>query len=1568
MAGKVTNDQVSVKTFNVDDFRKAVNYENPKNKGYVRFVPDGKGGVKLAKVNNKIDLFLSLRTNIDADKNKAIREKFADALTRDLKWADQSKVEKLAESVKLATKGENKGQVRTDALARKEVKAAMLEYDKLVNTTGGRQDMINNLLKSTVERCGGIATPEAVQEMKNRLFPTAEALQEYFSMMDCNADIDVGQPGHMKMDELTFKAKLHALEMKCEQEVRRAEVENLVRNRATMLTAPGAVGNDFGLYLMDADKDQIAGALHYFLAVKGLVPEKEDGGMVGTGGMLFQVFMDDILPKLFEKSVADMRSAGENADRELAMEANFSFDAIMDAAEKFIVGARDYINNPPEDKAKATGDAKLDEIVQGHQKLVDFNLKAAKMRFVMSGLEDVAGKTNIDKDTFKQLSKDAKQAMGAYNAEGLAKTYAQKFLAERGIGEQLEDVNERMQIHTNTTDVIMKSLIKVKQAADIQFGPAKKNEATGKNEAAGQSMGDYIKDMEKAIGEIASGKDGLDKELMGRLFSGTFANMTTRKVALVTSGVGVRPKIEKADEEADKALIQATADAYVAFEKKVGKTLAGAKDAFEKIAKAAKKKGLIDEHAFNDMVQRASAKFANAHKAALQEFFARSPVNSAEDGEKLLSRVLRAKIAEARAELDNDLAVASLGRTLGPANRRTLLDVESRVAEALAQTGLDNVKVGRDGFMDEKTARARLAAGELKRLYTATLAAHLKNIKTVDGHKTLTDKFVADVVKDFNSKAVALMKSVAKSLTAFLAECDKQLKELVKNGLEGEAFGFKGYLTGDYPITEAEKKALIDNLAAETMRYKAPALRSNVEEILDSPKSFEKSSFGSEKDAKAMAKAAIDDYATGGTQFTTRGLVTVISDRKKMVSDFLADAALMREIETSVAATGVFAAGGLLADAAYLEKGYFISKAMSQVKARMNAVPLVYATGDKAALRQRMIKEVSEALKKPVEEWAKFRKPFLAKASAIEQEFSAMGEKKISDVRNWTLSEFANKFLSGDPNAGKMDVALGFLRNQLSENLEFEEGKIKERFNAYVAKIDQVFKPAMDKIRQAAIDYFENTVNMLTPEGAEHLETVLIPKLMKDFEYQIYRDPDLFVAREVTDMRTNEKTDTLTQIIERIKDEVFFPLHDIMEMNSVNSDQALKSLIRRVGAGVILKDKVETDAAIADLKTWLKSDDGHAARVAMEKALLDHYADVGASEYVEGDARAYGANVPGNAVAEFRFAARDVLKNRAVMMLYTAFDNTRIGEVKDAFEKWVDAHGLSQHKDFLRQTTARERIMAKFVERVKSLQENALNGGANEPILTPAFIDVIDKIIDSDAANAMMTEWKEKTMATLQGQYLKEDDELGYMLNPDHRLWKTEGQNLGANVKEAAARNKAEILAVLSAKVSEVAGSLESRGGYDEIKKGIDELTEEKLVEGVKNDVNIVVDECVRRFQIEEASTAMIRNYTHAFERQLIKDAVGEDKAKQFPNGFDDLLADEKVRDNANLMNGIVTARTAIADYLGETLKICREKCVTTTVLENSFRSTANACIDEIKKSKALWKNGLESGIKAIAK
>ena len=121
MSGKVTGLQIGKTSVKTEDFRGAVNYKNTKNKGYVRFEPDGNGGVKIAKVNNKVDLFINWRTNVDAEKNKAIRSKFVNAVKFDLRWADKSKVDEIAASIKLIAKGANKGEDRTDALSRKEL-------------------------------------------------------------------------------------------------------------------------------------------------------------------------------------------------------------------------------------------------------------------------------------------------------------------------------------------------------------------------------------------------------------------------------------------------------------------------------------------------------------------------------------------------------------------------------------------------------------------------------------------------------------------------------------------------------------------------------------------------------------------------------------------------------------------------------------------------------------------------------------------------------------------------------------------------------------------------------------------------------------------------------------------------------------------------------------------------------------------------------------------------------------------------------------------------------------------------------------------------------------------------------------------------------------------------------------------------------------------------------------------------------------------------------------------------------------------------------------------------------
>lgn len=1543
MSGKVTGTQINQTTIKTEDFRQTVNYVNPKNKGYVRFEPDGKGGVKLAKINNKIDMFLGWRTNIDTEKNKAIRDKFVDAISRDLKWADKSKVEKIATSIKAYTKGNDKGKVRTDALSRKELQAAFKEYDRLMNTTGGRQDMINRLLKDTAERCGLVATEDAVKELKSRFFPHGQDWNVLIEMQDCNPDIAVGQPGHMKMDELTFKAKMHALELKCEDAVKRAKIENLVRTQADTFVGAGAINNDFGLNLSIDDKAQLRGALLHFLNEKGLVPQNEDGKVVGTGGMIFEEFVDKVLPELFKKNVMNIREAGDNADKDFQVEANFSFDAIMEEAEKFMVGARDYINNPPKDQVNLTGDAKIDGIIKGGRQVVDGAQNTAKVGYMQTGLNNAVNGSNMTNAEAGQILGDMKRGVAAFDADGLLRTYTQKFLAERGIGEEMKPSDEKSAALHNTLQSILDTTMKIGIAAKLEHGSAKM--VDGKKESVDSGMGGYVKDMEDAIGEIASGKDGLDNVLMGKLFSCTLANIASRKVELVANGVGTNVKLDKASEAEDRKLLEATAKAYVDFEKNVQKTINGAMKAFEKIAKAAKKKGLITEEMFGDVMARASAKFAGAHKAALHEFFVKSPVVDAAEGKQELQRIMKAKIGEANAELNNDLNVMSLGRTIGVQFQRQLLDVEERVKDALAQPGLNDVKVGRPGIVKEETARARLAAGPLKQLYTKTLSAHLKDIKTVDGHRTLTEKNANDIVKDFNSKVASLLKSVSDSETKFLTECENVLKEEIKNSLENEGGDFKGYITGPTPITDKEKKELVKSLTAEILRYKSSAMRGAVGDILDAPESFAK------KDVKALANKTIDDFVTGGPENTMIGLVKVVEDRTKMVSDFLKSDDMVN-IDDKIDNNGVFGKGGALENAGPNEKGFFINRARNAVKSRMKALPLVYATGDKDALVGRVVAESLQAAEKMVKEFSGFRKDFLKQIKAIEADFAAMGEEKISGYRDWTLMEIMSNAKDGKPD---MTKALAYYRNSLQGALNYKVGQIRTSFSEYVAKVDKALDGAKARFKAVMDEELGYCKDNMTAEAFQYLKDTIIPNYVKKLETAIYRNPDDFAPEKLDAFEENVKSNFAT------------PLYGLFEELSTKDDDGMAKVVKMLGAEVLLNDETEKKAAFSSLKTWLASPEGHAKLVAYEKALLDHLDEFGTASYNWIHPEMFSPTAPGNPVAEFRFAARDILRMHTAQMLYVAFDNDNVGEAKKVFENWVDSHALSRYADY-KNTTAKDIIMQKFNERVKSLQEGALKGAENEPILTPSFITLIDHIIDSKGVEAMVGEWKTKAMDELQSRYLKTGDEIGYIFDPNHPRTVA----LGDRAIEVARMNREEIVGVLSSRISLIGAQLDNAGSLDQVRDAISKVDMTTIILGVNDEVNYFVEQCNRRYVVEEEVNKHYATFSHSIERQLVKDAVGEELAKYFPEGLNDLLstkagADKKIVDAIGLVKG------AIAKYLNEAIQICRDKELAPDCVLKQYQVFAKACVeaveaDDLWKSGVFVKEGLSVALKNAAK
>ena len=1543
MSGKVTESQINSTTFQADEFRKAVNYTNPKNKGYVRFEPNGQGGVKIAKVNNKVDMFINWRTNVDAEKNKAMRAKFVDAISLNLKWADQTKVRDIAESIKLVAKGAHKGDIRTDALSRKELQAAFKDYDNLMNTTAGRGAMIDNLLKATAVKCGLGTTEKEIRELKNRFFPLAQDWDELIAMQDCNTDIEVGKPGHMVMSESDFMAKLHTLELRCDEAVKRAQVENLIRSQATELLAPGAIKNDFGLKLSEGDKATLRAGLAYFLKQKGYDVQRGVGNIPGTGGMVFNAFIDNVLPELFKKSVNDVSSAGDNADRQLQMEANFSFDAILEEAESFMSGAESYMANPPKAEGPGlTGNPAFDAIIKSGRQAIEGARDATKFGYMKGGAQDIYKVSNMSKAEARELIGDMQKGGEAFEADGLLRTFTQKFLAKRGLGEDVKPSEEQSKIFSNTLDSIVDTTFKVSVGARLQHGSAQTDEK-GNKVSLDKGMGNYIADMESAIGEIVSGKENIDAVgLMGKLMSCTLANIANRKVELFVGGAAGSLKLDKASEEEDKALLKATADAFMSFERTVLKAITGAKNAFQKTASRLLYKGMITQDVFDETLQRAMTRFANAHKAALHEFFLKSPVASAEEGKQMLDRIFKAQMAEATADVNNDLTVATFAKTLGAAQRRTLCSTAERVAEALAQPGLNDVKLACPRLgVDEQTARALLKNGELKRLWTTTLAAHLKDIKSVDGMRTITDAFVKKVVDDFNKEAAKLVKSVAAQLDSFFAQCEGILKEQITNIVENESGELKGYLTGPTPMTKGEKKQLINDLTAETLRFKYSAIREKALEILSAPKSFDK------KDMQAFAKATIDDFETGGVERTMDGLVKVVRDRKKMVEEFLdPKTGPMDDIEKHVTASGVFGKGGVLENAGPNEKWVFVHNALKAVKGRMKALPLVYATGDKTALAKRVATEALQAAEKPVKDWLGFRKDFMKQCAAVEADFAGMGAEKIAATRDWVLMEILN----GDAVA-KRDVklAIEYYRTTLSEELNYTVGKIKTSFSEYVEKVDKALGPAQAKFKEVMESTVKDLEWVLTPEAYKYLAETVVPRVQSQVENAVYRDPDKFAPG-------SKSFDDFFARLERDFGQSLYLLFDGVGLFDGNGgfseDVKIERLIKIAGAEVLLTDSVEAASAIADIRQWLASQEGRDKLVASEKALLDYFAEFGSASFNFALPELYGPKESGNPVEAFRNAARDILKMHTAQMLYAPFDNARVGEAKEAFEKWVDSHGLSRFPDF-HSTTAKDRIMQKFFERIKALQNSALEGAEAEPILSPAFIALVDQIIDTDGTALMIGEWKTNTLKALEDRYLKADDENAFIFNPDH----PRSIAAGDMARKVARENREMILSLLGSRISAFAGEIDSADGIDQVRAALEAKSIGDVIRSVNDEVNGFVEQCIWRYNVEEEINKHYPNYAHTIERQLVKDAVGEELAAKFPNGLDDLLTAKGPQADQDVVKAVGEVKKYIASYLSEAIRLCRENDVRPQAVVGYFRDYSNACINEVKSGK-LWMSG----------
>ncbi len=113
--------------FKVNDFRQMVNYQSGTNKGYVRFTRTSIGGLKLEKINNKVDVPLSWRSNVGAANNRLMRQKFVEAMSGDLRYVGETQRNHIRDMV--LTPRNDEGEIRKDtALSRRENQGGLGGY------------------------------------------------------------------------------------------------------------------------------------------------------------------------------------------------------------------------------------------------------------------------------------------------------------------------------------------------------------------------------------------------------------------------------------------------------------------------------------------------------------------------------------------------------------------------------------------------------------------------------------------------------------------------------------------------------------------------------------------------------------------------------------------------------------------------------------------------------------------------------------------------------------------------------------------------------------------------------------------------------------------------------------------------------------------------------------------------------------------------------------------------------------------------------------------------------------------------------------------------------------------------------------------------------------------------------------------------------------------------------------------------------------------------------------------------------------------------------------------------
>ena len=1313
MASNISIGQLNANkaTYAVDDFRKMVNYETGTNKGYVRFSLGQNGKLTLEKFNNKVDVPLSWRSNTSREHNRAMREKFAAALGGDLKYAGALARTRIRDMVLSPANDEGKIDLGK-ALSRRDIKAALEEFDKVFNTPGGRRSIMHNFFKAAMDEFGFRGDMETFKrdfmKLEKHGFDDA-ALNKFCEEVE-NADGKKSLRERMVKSEVEFRTVLTQLEGLLGAAKMRVGVDNSLKDLARTALEKG---DAFGLDIKNQGGGKLISDMRACLTNLLEMRGANDAGKL-------EVFLDKVLPFYVQDGVAKVRdfAGGDKAKEEEAIAANFDFEDLVNLAEEFIKGAAEAEKNPAAAKPLTDGDYGVlhdtMEAFMDTKEVVDVNSHVAK-----TVIENAA----IKSDYAKQLARDVTSMRKLFSSEASIDNFAARFV----IKHFARGAENMLQKDVTTLD-------KVKEFVQRQLVPALQLQY-GERWLAGNGrysqtggVQEFIKDITENIQDAVDTLECGEKGLYELLFTYTLPNIINRHIDNAAIDGDRLHFFGDGDLQVSHSQIVVTGMAFRDFHnKKAAALMANAVDGFKKILARQQKKGNITPDQYTTLLSDFSSRMKAGFDRAIKRYFEGSPApirtdnilkNIAHEVQRMV-QLFQEEKAAVISELSTRLNTAILSHSIGGGveglkAKRELMDATKPVDEFMLTIP------GRNPPLDRQLAGPALRRG-LEKLYFQTVDKMLNDRKV--GKKPVDDKFVSDVRAAFAKLALDYLAKAEK----YSKKLDNVLRKKVIDIINAQIDGEGGPTMRDHAkLGKDERKTLVEALANDVMLSEQGRVGALKERFLEHPEIYGKES------AETVVEREFDvDYTQ---QNLLKTMLRAAKERLFAVTAWISD----KDDQGHTFKENLLAGEKLRLQQANpkLSAAEIENIATPQVDAVMKRIidfQLLYSVGGRDGFNARVKNDLATASDARMKAYTDFRTEFLKLAQASLDKYSSL-RKETLDAR---LAMVLKEASAQNPPPDAKITARAFDK-MLSDMVN---GIIDRKFEAYLA-YSKAYTEAFENANPVLNEKIAARAAELKDAGAtdadvQFFRETIAPLMREQMEFELGGKPEAWLGEAGKTKAAKFFDDTFNALKRDIATMRLDPSND------KDFEDNLKFMLSILGFVEFMDDETTKAAVKANVTTWLKGSEVQNLMAELRKAVMT------LRIYGRGT-KAAPASAANETLDRFYASLRAAVSGIQSQILMQDFNSTQLEPAKKLFELWLEQYDLpkTEIKREHGTVTLKDMAMEHFTRRVRDLEQRIANDpSVKEPILSREYIESFLKFINENGTALMMLEMKDRVKA-----------------------------------------------------------------------------------------------------------------------------------------------------------------------------------------------------------------------------